>query len=67
MNRRNVDTKTYEFVEVSPEPERALGPRGMVARAVVFVGGASLLLGGVLGYALGFLEGEREKGDHHEV
>jgi hypothetical protein len=31
------------------------------------VGGASLLLGGVLGYALGFLEGERAKGDRHEV
>ncbi len=65
MNRRNMDTKTYEVVEV--EPERALGPRGVIARAVVFVGGASLLLGGVLGYALGFLDGEREKGDRHEV
>ena len=65
MNRRNMDTKTYEVVEV--EPERTLGPRGVIARAVVFVGGASLLLGGVLGYALGFLDGEREKGDRHEV
>lgn len=61
------DKKTYEVVEVLTDTERTLGTRRVIARAVVFVGGASLLLGGVLGYALGFLDGERDKGDRDEV
>lgn len=61
------DKKTYEVVEVLTDTERTLGARRVIARAVVFVGGASLLLGGVLGYALGFLDGERDKGDRDEV
>ena len=50
-------------------PPKAAPRRGeVIARTVAFVGGASLLVGGLLGYALGFLDGARDgKGEDHEV
>lgn len=46
-------------IEVDDRTAPAAGE--LVARAVAVIGGACLVVGGVLGYALGFLDGANQK------
>ena len=65
MSRQTIHAKD-PAIEVR-EAKTIARPGEFVARAVVLLGGASLVLGGALGYAFGYLEGLRQKGDRHEV
>ena len=67
MSRQTIHAKGQDPVVESTEPKAVLRPGELVARTVALIGGASLVLGGVLGYAFGYLEGARQKGDRHEV
>ena len=63
MSRQTIDAK-----DPTVEEARTIArPGEFVARAVALIGGASLVLGGALGYAFGYLEGLRQRGDRHEV
>ena len=67
MSRQTLHAKGQGPVVESTEPKAVLRTGELVARTVALIGGASLVLGGVLGYAFGYLEGARQKGDRHEV
>ena len=65
---RPTHTKIHDTVVIETRETRPANRSGeLVAKAVALIGGTSLVLGGALGYALGYLEGLREKGDRHEV
>lgn len=61
MTRRTIEVQPdgSSAVEVPPKPAPRRGE--LIARTVAFVGGASLLVGGLLGYALGFIDGSNDK------
>lgn len=65
-DKRDVTNKRPEVVEVlRQEPAQE-----MIAKTVVVIGSACIALGGVLGFALGFLEGRearRRENGRHEV
>ena len=66
MPRQTIYAKDQEpVVEAEPRPVVRTGE--VIAKAVALIGGASLLIGGALGYAVGYLEGLRDKGERHEV
>ena len=67
MSRQTVHAKGQGPVIEVNEAKTTLRTGELVARTVALIGGASLVLGGVLGYAFGYLEGARQKGDRHEV
>ena len=68
MTRPTHHTRVHDTVVIEPGERRpAHRPGEIVAKAVALIGGASLVLGGALGYAFGYLEGLRQKGDRHEV
>lgn len=68
MTRPTHHAHVHDTVILEPGERRpAHRPGEIVAKAVALIGGASLVLGGALGYALGYLEGLRDKGDRHEV
>lgn len=52
---------------IEVEDRTAPRPGEIIARTVVVIGGTCLAIGGVLGYALGFLEGVGQKKDDHAV
>ena len=66
MTDRTISAPSDEGSQVIHAPPK-LRRSAVIARTVAFVGGASLLVGGMLGYALGFLEGREGKEDDHEV
>ena len=67
MRRQATNTQTHGPAARATETRPAARPGEFVARAVALIGGASLVIGGALGYAFGYLEGLRDKGDDHEV
>lgn len=68
MSRHTFDAKHQGPVVVETTESRPAVRTGeFVARAVALIGGASIVIGGAVGYALGYLEGLRDKGDRREV
>lgn len=66
MRKSTIDAREPGAVEET-ESRPVIRPGEVVAKAVALIGGASLVIGGALGYAFGYLEGLRDKGDRHEV
>lgn len=66
MTRRTIEVHPDGPGTVESPSRPALRKGELIARTVAFVGGASLLVGGLLGYALGFIDGSNDKreGDH---
>jgi hypothetical protein len=54
-------------VVIEVDDRTAPRPQEMLARAVAVIGGTCLVIGGVVGYAIGFLEGLGQKKDDHAV
>lgn len=67
MANRTFDVRADRTVTPTTEPQPAVRSGEFVARAVAVIGGASLAVGGLIGYALGYLEGMRGRRDHDEV
>lgn len=67
MPKQPIDVKAEGPVIQSAEPRPATRPGEFVAKAVALVGGTSLVLGGVLGYALGYLDRGRDRDDRRDV
>lgn len=66
MHKETVHARVQEPVQAT-EARPPVRAGEVVARAVALIGGASLVIGGALGYAFGYLDGLRQKGNHDEV
>jgi hypothetical protein len=64
MRKPNINATAEGPVVVQPQEPRTVVRTGeFVAKAVALIGGASLVIGGALGYALGYLDGGRDRED----
>lgn len=66
MRKQTINATAEGPVVQSQEPRAVVRPGEFVAKAVALIGGASLMLGGVIGYALGYLD-SRDREDRHDV
>jgi hypothetical protein len=66
MQKQTVHAKVQDPAR-STETRPPVRAGETVARAVALIGGASLVIGGALGYAFGYLDGLRQKGVHDDI
>lgn len=66
MKKQTVDARAQDPVQAA-EGRPPVRAGEVVAQAVALIGGASLVIGGALGYAFGYLDGLRQKGGRDEV